>query len=54
MKIRALLIVWTCALVAAAADSTVRDKVYSPDQAKGGKTTYAGCVASKSDDKSDT
>jgi mono/diheme cytochrome c family protein len=46
MKIRALLIVWTCALVTVAADSTVRDKVYAPDQAKAGKTTYDNKCAS--------
>jgi S-disulfanyl-L-cysteine oxidoreductase SoxD len=47
VKIRALLIMWTLALAtAAAADSTVRDKVYSLDQAKGGKTTYDDRCAS--------
>src|SRR5262249_30818071 len=47
MSIRTFLSLWTCALVFVAADSTVRDKVYSPDQSKAGKATYdakcAGC-----------
>ena len=44
----AFALVCVCAVLAtaAAADSTVRDKVYSQDQAKGGKTTYDNKCAS--------
>ena len=47
MKIRTLLlIVWSGALLTAAADTTVRDRVYTQEQARAGKAVYDAKCAS--------